>query len=255
MSLSCLGRVTLRLTTAPYHFSVFGNWRIHDALPVLFNNPIINLFGWSPLIEDAFKTNQHLFALSPTLPPPTLKLQYPPIPGLLALHIRRGDFEGHCPNLRYWKVPFSGLNTQPGTIDKDIKLVEKEDGSLTQASMDAFQKACYPDVDQIVERVRQIRMTEEGKGLRNIFIMTNGSPEWIEELREALMKDHPWEQIASSLQMQVSWEQKFVAQSVDMMIGHRADVFIGNGVSMPHCQLSRSPGTHRITACPLFSRF
>jgi len=62
--------------------------------------------------------------------------------------------------------------------------------------------------------------------------MTNGSPEWIEELKEALMRDHPWEQIASSLQMRIDWEQKFVAQAVDMMIGHRADVFIGNGVSV-----------------------
>jgi len=97
--------------------------------------------------------------------------------------------------------------------------------------MEAFQRACYPDVDQIVKRVRQIRMTNEGKELTNIFIMTNGSPEWIEELGEALMKDHPWKQITSSLQMQVTWEQKFVAQAVDMMIGQRADVFIGNGFS------------------------
>lgn len=218
---------------------MFGTSRIQDGLPVLFNNPIIKLFGWSPLVEDAFKINQHLFALSPTLPPSTPQLRYPPIPGLLALHVRRGDFEGHCPKLRRSKTRFTGLNTQPGTIDKSIELEENWVGSSTQASIDAFQKACYPNVTQIVERVRQIRMTEEGEGLRNIFIMTNGSPEWIEELRDALMMDHPWEQIASSLQMQVSWEQKFVAQAVDMMIGQRADVFIGNGVSAS--THSRSP--------------
>lgn len=227
------------LTATLHSFSVFGNWRIHDGLPVLFNNPILKLFGWSSLVEDAFKANQHLFALSPTLPPPTPQLRYPPIPGLLALHVRRGDFEAHCPKLRRLKDRFTGLNTQPGTIDKNIELEENWAGSLTQASIDVFQRACYPDVDQIVERVRQIRTTEEGKRLRNIFIMTNGSPEWIEELREALMKDHPWEQIASSLQMRVNWEQKFVAQAVDMMIGQRADVFIGNGVSASTPSLSR----------------
>ena len=237
-------RVTWRLTTLQ-SFSVFGSWRIHDGLPVLFNNPIIKLFGWSSLVEDAFKTNQHLFALSPMLPSPTPQLRYPPIPGLLALHVRRGDFEGHCPKLRRSKVGFTGLNTQPGTIDEDLKLEENWVGSSTQASIDAFQKACYPDVNQIVERVREIRMTEEGKGLRHIFIMTNGSPEWIEELREALMRDHPWEQIASSLQMKVSWEQKFVAQAVDMMIGQRADVFIGNGVSASTRTLSISSVSHQ----------
>ena len=211
---------------------MFGSSRIHDGLPILFNNPITKLFGWSPLVEDAFKANKHLFTLSSTLPPPKPELRYPPIPGLLALHVRRGDFEGHCPILRSYGVRFTGLNIQPGTIDEALKLEQNRDGSLTQNSMDAFQRACYPDVDQIVGRVRQIRMTEEGKRLRNIFIMTNASPEWVEELREALMRDHPWKKIASSLQMRVSWEQKFVAQAVDMMIGQRADVFIGNGVSV-----------------------
>ena len=175
--------------------------------------------------------NKHLFVLSHKLPLPTRELRYPPIPGLLALHVRRGDFEHHCPILRRWKTRFSGLNTQPGTIDRDVELVENGDGSLAQRSIDAFQRACYPSTDQIVQRVRQIRMTEEGKGLRNIFIMTNGSPEWIEELKEALMKDYSWKQISSSLEMRVTWEQKFTAQAVDMMIGQRADVFIGNGVS------------------------
>ena len=127
---------------------------------------------------------------------------------------------------------FTGLNIQPGTVDEDLKLEENRGGSLTRASTGRFQRACYPNVGQIVERVRQIRMTEEGKGLRNIFIMTNALPEWVEELREALMRDHPWKQVASSLQMRVTWEQKFVAQAVDMMIGQRADVFIGNGVSV-----------------------
>lgn len=224
-------RVTLRSTDALCPLSVFGNWRIQDGLLVLFHNPVFKFFGWSPLVEDAFKINLRLFSLSSRIPPSTPELRYPPIPGLLALHVRRGDFEAHCPNLRSWRTAFNGLNTQPGTVDKDVTLVEGSGGSLTQASVDAFQRACYPDINQIVERVRQIRQTEEGKGLKNVFIMTNGSPEWIEELREELMKDHPWKLIASSLQMRASWEQKFVASAVDMMIAQRSDVFIGNGVS------------------------
>lgn len=219
------------LTATLCPLSVFGSTRVHDGLPVLLNNPIVKLFGWSPLIEDAFTLNKHLFVLTRKLPPQTPELRYPPIPGLLALHVRRGDFEVHCPRMRSWGTRFSGLNTQPGTIDRDPDLIENNDGSLTQGSIDAFQRACYPSTNQIVERVRQIRMTEAGKGLRNIFIMTNGSPEWVEELKEALMKDHPWKQISSSLQMKVTWEQKFTAQAVDMMIGQRADVFVGNGVS------------------------
>ena len=212
---------------------------------------MIELFGWSPLVEDAFETNQHLFSLSPASPP-TPGLRYPPIPGLLALHVRRGDFEAHCPKLRSGKTTFTGLNTQPGTIDKDIKLAENKDGSLTQDSVDAFQRACFPSINQIVERVRQVRQTEEGKGLKNVFIMTNGSPEWVEGLGEALMKDHPWNLIASSLQMRVSWEQKFVASAVDMMIAQRSDVFIGNGVSISALSPSLliSSGSHSLWFSP-----
>jgi hypothetical protein len=150
-----------------------------------------------------------------------------------------------------YNTRFSGLNTQPGTIDRDVELVENEDGSMTQRSIDAFQGACYPSTKQIVERVRQIRMTEVGKGLRNIFIMTNGSPEWIEELREALMKDYPWKQISSSLEMLLTWEQKFAAQAVDMMIGQRADVFIGNGVS----RINPLSLSLRLSFSPLASSF
>ena len=246
-----------QLTAASYSCSVFGSSRVHDGLPVLLNNPITKLFGWSPLIEDAFMLNKHLFVLSRNLPPPTPGLQYPPIPGLLALHVRRGDFEAHCPTLRRWNTRFSGLNTQPGTIDRDLDFAKNEDGSSTQRSTDAFQRACYPSTNQIVERVRQIRMTEEGKGLRNIFIMTNGSPEWIEELKEALMKDYRWKQISSSLEMLVTWEQKFTAQAVDMMIGQRADVFIGNGVSAsppPSLSLSSSSLPHLFLLVLEFNR-
>jgi len=215
---------------------------------------VIELFGWSPLVEDAFKTNRRLFSLSHKIPPSTPELRYPPIPGLLVLHVRRGDFEAHCPNLRSWKATFTGLNTQPGTTDEDVTLVEGTGGSLTQDSVDAFQRACYPTINQIVERVRQIRQTEEGKGLRNIFITTNGSPEWVEGLKEALMKDHPWKLIASSLQMRVTWEQKFVSSAVDMMIAQRSDVFIGNGVSAPTpLPFSREHLWYSLLVTPQFS--
>lgn len=68
-------------------------------------------------------------------------------------------------------------------------------------------------------------------GLRNVYVMTNASPAWLEELKVALRKTYDWDQIASSRDLKLSWEQKYVAQTVDMMIGQRAQVFIGNGVS------------------------
>jgi len=61
--------------------------------------------------------------------------------------------------------------------------------------------------------------------------MTNGKDPWLSELKGALHKSGKWKQISSSRELKVNWEQKFVAQSIDMVVGQRADVFIGNGVS------------------------
>ena len=76
----------------------------------------------SPLIMSAFNANKHHFvakpsaldALLPTLPfsglfgstaPPTQ------LDGLIALHIRRGDFEDHCDHLAKWGSVFNGFNS------------------------------------------------------------------------------------------------------------------------------------------------
>lgn len=68
--------------------------------------------------------------------------------------------------------------------------------------------------------------------LRKVFIMTNAPREWIQELKEAFQKVGEWEYIVSSRDLELNWEQKYVAQAVDMYIGQRAQVFVGNGVSV-----------------------
>ena len=60
--------------------------------------------------------------------------------------------------------------------------------------------------------------------------MTNGDAEWLQQLKEALMQVKKWDAVITSRDLQLSWEAKPVAQSVDMLIGQRARVFIGNGV-------------------------
>ena len=161
----------MRLTAALYPCGVFGSWRVHNGLPVLLNSPISNTSA-GRLSSRTLSSSTNVFALTHKLPPPTPDLQFPPIPGLLALRGRRGDFAADCPTLPRWKTRFGGLNTPSETIDRGIDPIENKDGSSTQHSKDAFQKACCSGTEQIAQRVRQIRMTEEGKGLRTVFIMT-----------------------------------------------------------------------------------
>ena len=68
--------------------------------------------------------------------------------------------------------------------------------------------------------------------------MTNGKRSWLNKLKKALNESGDWNQISSSRELQLTWEQKFVAQSIDMAVGQRADVFIGNGASRAHPALA-----------------
>ena len=148
------GRVTMRLTTALYPCGAFGSWRVHNGLPVLLNSPISSSSA-GRLSSRTLSSSTNVFALTHKLPPPTPDLQCPPIPGLPALRVCRGDFDADCPTLRRWTTRFCGLNTPSETIDRGIDLIEDKDGSSTQHSEYSFQKACYSSTGQIFQRVRQ----------------------------------------------------------------------------------------------------
>jgi hypothetical protein len=76
----------------------------------------------------------------------------------------------------------------------------------------------------------EIKSTSVGHNLKNVYIMTNAAVEWIEELKEELRRVAKWGKISSSRELKLRKEEKYVAQSVDMLIGQKAQVFVGNGV-------------------------
>lgn len=75
----------------------------------------------------------------------------------------------------------------------------------------------------------QVRVESE-QPLTHIYIMTNGIVSWVEELKEALESSGNWDQIKSSRDLDITWEQKFVVQALDMFVAQRSEVLIGNGV-------------------------
>jgi hypothetical protein len=151
-----------------------------------------------------------------------------PFPGLLVLHIRRGDFRDHCTHLAKWSSDWNGFNAFPSLPDKFTPPPGGGGGSTTPENMDLYMKHCFPTIEQIVHKVTEVLKVSEG--LKNVYVMTNAGIPWLEDLVAALRKAHQWNQIASSRDLNLNWEQKYVAQTVDMMIGQRAQVFIGNGV-------------------------
>ena len=202
-------------------------------LPTLSQSPIVQGFRWSPLIHAAFDANFYLISTS-TQVPLTASIStssinpYTPIPGLLALHIRRGHYEERCRHLADHSATFFGFSNYPPLIDSfEPPLNPKLKKSQRRTH---YMAHCYPTIQQIVEKISKVRRSDVGQDLREIFIMTNAPHEWITELKKAIAKASFWDQITSSRDLDLNWEQKYVAQAVDMLIGQRAQVFIGNGV-------------------------
>lgn len=101
------------------------------------------------------------------------------------------------------------------------------------------------------------------KMLRKVYVMTNGDTEFLDELKSALMADAQrsvfrsrnkfkmedshaqpmseeeydfdfawsWDEVSTSRDLDIGWETKYVAQGMDMYVGQRAEVFVGNGFS------------------------
>ena len=210
---------------------LMGSERLLDVMPDFFKSPVVTEFRWSPLIEGILRQNFEHFAPDGLPYSSSDNNPYPVIEGLLVMHIRRGDFEQHCKSLADWSATFTAFNQIQGITDRFTVLPRGPKGHLTKEGARAYQKACYPSLQDIVQRVGEIRASESGKKLKNIYVMTNGKREWVAKLKEAFLAADHWDNIASSRDLELNDEQQYVAQAADMLIGQRADVFIGNGVS------------------------
>ncbi|EIW63861.1 uncharacterized protein TRAVEDRAFT_111583 [Trametes versicolor FP-101664 SS1] len=218
-----------------YNFDVFGDPRaMLDIWPELSTSPILTHFRWSPLVELAFDTNRAFFLPATSAEPYTSHQphltnaeRYPVIPGLMALHVRRGDFGDHCRFLGSFAADYAAFSALRGLPDR---FAPPRTGNA-EADADVHRSHCYPSVREIVARVREIRASAAGQGLQRLHIMTNGDGVFIAELRTALGRDQDWKMITSSRDLSLNWEQKYVAQAVDMLVGQRAQVLIGNGFS------------------------
>lgn len=104
-------------------------------------------------------------------------------------------------------------------------------GWNTPENYAVYAARCFPRIEQIVGRVKEVLKTPTGRNLDRVYVLTNGKVEWLTELKEKLGELREWKSVQTSRDLRLSWEQKYVAQAIDMMIAQRADVFIGNGVS------------------------
>ncbi|KAG8905825.1 hypothetical protein FRB99_008190 [Tulasnella sp. 403] len=208
-------------------FDAFGP-RISSAWPILSDSPLLTQFQWSPLVQGIVARNMHLL----TDTSKWKRKVSEPLSGLMALHLRRGDFIEHCRNLCWWSANYNSWNSFPESLDKfptpsDIPPEEKENTYL---------KHCLPAVSQIVERVRTVKRQWEAKStddkprrLNKLYFLTNAEKSFRTELRTRLLAEG-WDSVSMSQDMLINKAEKEVDMAADMMVAQLAEVFVGNGV-------------------------
>lgn len=205
-----------------YDHRFFGSDRIISLWSGLSTSPILADYLWSPLVQSAVSRN--FVVLQPT----SVKSLYDPssnstLKGVVAIHLRRGDYRRHCPRLAKWDSLYNGLNQFPSLPDKFDPTPYKGD-----AYTDYYMQHCLPTVEQIVERLRAVR--KDNPGLRRVYVLTNAWGWWLNGLKAALQADG-WDDLKSSLDIHLDTAQTYVAMAVDMAIAEKAEIFVGNGVS------------------------
>ena len=256
----------------------------------LSKSPFFTQWDWSPLIYAQLEragfplpSNTSSARLRLALPPthpwassklPSVETDSPTtpftIPGLLAAHVRRGDYDEHCRFLAWAKVEYaywasfgtysvSNPTFPPGVPHHDIRpdhvdptlpklndtlydppfirhFPQNPDGSVDPKTLtleQLIQYHCYQDLDGVRSRLYAVREWQRTKGreLKDVFILTNGSENWIGALKE-LLKEDGWGEVKTSRDFTLSEDGQAVNQGVDMAIANWAEVLLGNGVGL-----------------------
>lgn len=217
--------------------------------------PVSRLLATSPTVESAIDTNAHLFRAPRSQGPDEDVFQ-----NVLSIHVRRGDFKEACIEHAQQNSTFYNWNLlsflpdafEPPSAPARAGL---SPGQNTAENEAVFLARCLPSADSITQTVREARNdylhannADDRLGysprrprtapLDVLYIMSNDQTPWLDSLKETLKNDG-WKHIVTSRDLRLTSEQQDVSVAVDMDIGRRSAVFIGNGVSIPvvlfHC--------------------
>ncbi|KAF8519729.1 hypothetical protein BU17DRAFT_47491 [Hysterangium stoloniferum] len=233
---------------------------IHPHSPHVFDFPLINSrkilslfssFSTSPAVSDFTWSQTVRYAVSHNLPiitstnssatlgssghhPSSTSLSMTEsLSDVLALHIRRGDFEHHCYGIANNGWSYNSWNQLPTLPDKYFAPHSMQDGP----ELVEFLRHCWPSVEEIVERVRGVKREYErlggGRRLRKVYVLSNAKRPWVQELKDALMgAGMGWEGVAGSRDLVLrDGPERMAAQATDMAIASKAAVLLGNGFS------------------------
>nr|GAT53637.1 predicted protein [Mycena chlorophos] len=222
---------------------LFGSPRVLSLLPGLYASPILGAFAWSPLVHSAVARN--FAVLRPTDPqalyPPTRTLALGEstsdtdhvLAGMVAVHLRRGDYKRHCPRLAQWGSGYMGVNTHPLLPDRFV--IPSPANNTAKEIEQVYLEHCLPSPKQLAERLHQVRLEHSLKHpgrppLSRVYILTNAWGFFVSSVRSLLVADG-WSEVWASGDIVLDSAQAGVGMAVDMRVGEGAEVFLGNGFS------------------------
>ncbi|KAJ7258729.1 hypothetical protein B0H12DRAFT_1048898 [Mycena haematopus] len=229
---------------------IWGTSRVVSLWDSFSKSPTSRLLGPSPIVRAAIDRNEYLFLpRGPRPPHPAPRDVYA---RMLAIHLRRGDYLGHCKKLAEWGSSFYSWAQLPGVMDKFTPLPGDD-----PARVETMLKHCLPTSAQIVQKIHDARedyvKAGSGRLLDVLYLLTNEQGPWLDELK-AELKTAGWYTIVTTRDLQLDVEQTEVSMAIDMQLARKAAVFIGNGWSsftanIIHQRLvdDREPNSIRLT--------
>ncbi|KAJ7776783.1 hypothetical protein DFH07DRAFT_865639 [Mycena maculata] len=202
---------------------IWGSERVLSLWEGFRSSPASVLLGPSPVVEGALARNSYLWA--PRARVHAGAKAYDPPARMLAVHVRRGDYIAHCPNLAAWGSSYYGWAQLASLPDHFRRGADDTEEAL---------RHCLPTAAQFAERIAVARDEYVGAGggrvVDILYLLTNEEGEWLDELLAAV-RVQGWATVATSRDLVLDPEQEEVGMAVDMEIARRAAVFLGNGWS------------------------
>ncbi|KAJ7858953.1 hypothetical protein B0H14DRAFT_3632040 [Mycena olivaceomarginata] len=158
----------------------------------------------SPIVSAAVDRNTYLFISRGPRPPHPAPRN--PFQRILALHLRRGDYEGHCRGMTYINLVFYSRNLFPHLPDCFVSEPDK---------------AAEAHCNYLTNAARGNEMHGDAT-LDVMYLLTNEKSSWIDGLKETLGKDGGRSRRPGP---GADTEQTNVSMAVDMKIARRAAGF------------------------------
>ncbi|EJU01265.1 hypothetical protein DACRYDRAFT_107822 [Dacryopinax primogenitus] len=150
--------------------------------------------------------------------------------GYIALHIRRGDFSYHCPQIAAQGASFNLWSRLPFLPDTPPHPL----------SPSTILTHCWPSFGDMLLQIWAAQNQYEqrtGKKLRKVYVLHDAKWDapWVWILLRRLqfsLSGGPFRlQWVEGGSLPLTWEERDLAVPVDMEIARRAEVFLGNGFS------------------------